>query len=166
MRAHAHIQGAFTLGMRMTGGWKRREGENGGRNLGRPAPRAARKLGQVFCTCRSNAGTFAATLIVVIVTFRFPIFHPLSFPIVVFFFASVRLEIIAKGMAEIVLRRRAFYTLKGKSMLHLKRGCFEISHFKMQQSLRKNTMQNLITLLCYLLIAREKELCLRFCIVL
>jgi len=126
----------------MTGGWKRREGENGGRNLGRPAPRAARKLGQVFCTCRSNAGTFAAALIVVIVTFRFPIFHPLFFPIVVFvFFAPVRLEIIAKGMAEIVLRRRAFHTRlsKGKSMLHLKRGCFEISHFKMQQSLRKNT---------------------------
>lgn len=54
------------------------ERENGGLNLGRPAPRAARKLGQVFCTCRSNVGTFVTALIVVVVVFRFPIFHPSS----------------------------------------------------------------------------------------
>lgn len=133
-RTPAHIQRVFTLGMRITGGWKRRERENGGRNLGRPAPRAARKLGQVFCTCRSNAGTFVAALIVVIVAFRFLIFHLLSSPIVVFVFMPVRSEIIAKGMAEIILHRMkgVLQTLKGKSMLHLKRSLGNLFHFKMQ----------------------------------
>lgn len=111
----------------MTGGWKRWERENGGRNLGRPAPRAARKLGQVFCTCRSNAGTFMAALIVVIVTFRFPIFHPLSFPTVVFVFALVQFGNHCKrDGGNCFTQKGILQTVKGKNLLHLERDCFEI----------------------------------------
>lgn len=49
-----------------------RERERKGWNLGRPAPRAPRKLGQVFCTCRSNAGTFAAVFIILPFLFALP----------------------------------------------------------------------------------------------
>lgn len=58
---------------------EREEEEREGWNLGRPAPRVPRKLGQVFCTCRSNAGTFATVFI--ILPFLFAITSPPPSPL-------------------------------------------------------------------------------------
>lgn len=61
-----------------------REGEEAtGQNLGRPAPRVPRKLGQVFCTCRSNAGTFATVFIAILFLFAIP---SIPLPFIYFFF--------------------------------------------------------------------------------
>ena len=68
-----------TQRLRTGGGEERRgrtrEGEEAtGQNLGRPAPRVLRKLGQVFCTCRSNAGTFATVFIAILFLFAIPVY--------------------------------------------------------------------------------------------
>lgn len=59
---------------------ERKEEEREGWNLGRPAPRVPRKLGQVFCTCRSNAGTFATVFIILPFLFAITSPPPLSPP--------------------------------------------------------------------------------------
>lgn len=78
--AKAYLPGKGKRWIERTREREREEEEREGWNLGRPAPRVPRKLGQVFCTCRSNAGTFATVFIILPFLFAITSPPPLSPP--------------------------------------------------------------------------------------